>query len=172
MMEPATISALAELAGATIGGVTSFAATWLTQRTQARVQELTRKLSRREELYKAFIQEASKLYGDALVHDTTDVSKLVGLYALISEMRVLSSTNTIENADAVARMIVNTYRAPNKTLPELEDMVNHGAIDVLQTFSEAARQEFRRLGGWKKGNQSKLKPAIAYLIENVFDAPI
>src|SRR5438445_9958921 len=149
MMEPATISALAALAGATIGGVTSFAATWLTQRTQARVQELTRKLSRREELYKAFIQEASKLYGDALVHDTTDVSKLVGLYALISEMRVLSSTNTIENADAVARMIVNTYRAPNKTLPELEDMVNHGAIDVLQTFSEAARQEFRRLGGGK-----------------------
>jgi hypothetical protein len=25
-------------------------------------------------------------------------------------------------------------------------MVNRGAIDVLQTFSEAARQEFRRLG--------------------------
>jgi hypothetical protein len=43
-------------------------------------------------------------------------------------------------------MIVNTYRSPNKTLPELEDMVNRGAIDVLQTFSEAARQEFRRLG--------------------------
>ena len=96
MMEPATISALAALAGATIGGVTSFAATWLTQRTQARVQELTHKLSRREELYKAFVQEASKLYGDALVHDTTDVSKLVGLYALISEMRVLSSTNQLK----------------------------------------------------------------------------
>jgi hypothetical protein len=62
-------------------------------------------------------------------------------------MRVLSSKNTIEKADAVARMIVNTYRAPNKTLPELQDMVNHGAVDVLQTFSEAARQELRRLGG-------------------------
>ena len=66
---------------------------------------------------------------------------------MISEMRVLSARNTIENADTVARLIVNTYRAPNKTLPELEDMVNRGAIDVLQTFSEAARQEFRRLGG-------------------------
>jgi len=97
-MEPATISALAALAGATIGGVTS------------------------------------------------DVSKLVGLYAMISEMRVLSPTKTIESADEVARMIVNTYRSPNKTLPELEDMVNRGAIDALQTFSEAARQEFRRLG--------------------------
>jgi hypothetical protein len=53
----------------------------------------------------------------------------------------------VEGADKVARLIVNTYRAHNKTLPELEDMVNRGAIDVLQTFSEAARQEFHRLGG-------------------------
>ena len=109
-------------------------------------QAITHKLSRREELYKAFIKEAAKLYADALVHEISDVSKLVGLYAMISEMRVLSPTKTIESADEVARMIVNTYRSPNKTLPELEDMVNRGAIDVLQTFSEAARQEFRRLG--------------------------
>jgi hypothetical protein len=146
-MEPATISALAALAGATIGGVTSFAATWLTQRTQARVQELTHSLTVREQLYKAFIKEASKLYADALVHEISDISNLVELYAMISEMRVISARNTVEGADKVARLIVNTYRAPNKTLPELEDMVNRGAIDVLQTFSEAARQEFHRLGG-------------------------
>jgi hypothetical protein len=145
-MEPATISALAALAGATIGGVTSFAATWLTQRTQARVQELTHSLTVREQLYKAFIKEASKLYADALVHEISDISNLVGLYAMISEMRVISARNTVEGADKVARLIVNTYRSPNKSLPELEDMVNRGAIDVLQTFSEAARQEFRRLG--------------------------
>jgi hypothetical protein len=146
MMEPATISALAALAGATIGGVTSFAATWLTQRTQARVQELTHSLTVREQLYKAFIKEASKLYADSLVHEISDISNLVGLYAMISEMRVISARNTVEGADKVARLIVNTYRSPNKSLPELEDMVNRGAIDVLQTFSEAARQEFRRLG--------------------------
>jgi uncharacterized protein Yka (UPF0111/DUF47 family) len=145
-MEPATISALAALAGATIGGVTSFAATWLTQRTQARVQELTHSLTVREQLYKAFIREASKLYADALVHEISDISNLVELYAMISEMRVISARNTVEGAEKVARLIVNTYRSPNKTLPELEDMVNRGAIDVLQTFSEAARQEFRRLG--------------------------
>ena len=52
---------------------------------------------------------------------------------------------TVESADEVARMIVNTYRAPNKTLPDLEDMVNRGAIDMLQTFSDTA-QEFHRLG--------------------------
>jgi adenosylmethionine-8-amino-7-oxononanoate aminotransferase len=146
-MEPATISALAALAGATIGGVTSFAATWLTQRTQARVQGLTHSLTVREQLYKAFIKESSKLYADALVHEISDISNLVELYAMISEMRIISARNTVESADKVARLIVNTYRSPNKTLPELEDMVNRGAIDVLQTFSEAARQEFHRLGG-------------------------
>ena len=145
-MEPATISALAALGGATVGGVTSFAATWLSQRTQARVQELTHKRTVREELYKAFIEEASKLYADALVHEMSDASKLVGLYAMISEMRVISARNTIEGDDKVARMIVDTYLAPNKTIPELHEMVNHGAIDVLQIFSEAARQEFRSLG--------------------------
>lgn len=145
-MESATISALAALAGAGIGGVTSFAATWLTQRTQARVQELTHSLTVREQLYKAFIDEATKLYADALVHEMSDVSKLVGLYGMISKMRVLSPRKTVESADEVARLIVNTYHAPNKTFPELEDMVNRGGIDVLQAFSEAARQEFHRLG--------------------------
>ena len=64
---------------------------------------------------------------------------------MISKMRVLSPAKTVESADEVARLIVNTYNAPNKTLPELQEMVNRGAIDVLHTFSEAARQEFRRL---------------------------
>lgn len=144
-MDAASISALAALGGALIGGLTSFAASWVTQQTQARAQQLTHKLSRREELYKDFIEEASKLYADSLVHDTADVSQLIKLYAMISRMRVLSTTTTVEHADEVARMIVNAYLAPNKTFPELRDMVNDGAIDPLRDFSEACREEFQRL---------------------------
>ena len=59
-----------------------------TQQGRARVQTNAHKLTRREELYKAFIE----------------------------------------------------------ALPASEDMENRGAIDVLQTFSEAARQEFHRPG--------------------------
>jgi hypothetical protein len=145
-MEPATISALAALAGATVGGVTSFAATWLTQRTQARIQQLTHQLNRREDLYKAFIEEASKLYGDALVHQLSDVYKLVGLYSLISRMRIISSKATVAAADEIARTIIKTYDAPDKNLADLQDMVNRDQIDILRTFGEAARQEFHRLG--------------------------
>ena len=60
-------------------------------------------------------------------------------------MRIISSKSTVESADEVARTIVNTYDAPDKTLPELQDMVNRGAVDILEKFSEAARQEFHGL---------------------------
>ena len=144
-MDSASISALAALGGAVIGGLASFASSWLSQQTQARQQQLIHKLTRREDLYKDFIEEASKLYADSLIHDTPDVSQLVRLYALISMMRALSPATIVENADNVARMIVNTYLAPNKTFPELRDMVNSGAIDPLRDFSDACRAEFHRL---------------------------
>ena len=144
-MDSASISALAALGGALIGGLTSFAASWVTQQTQVRAQQVQHKLTRREELYKDFVEEASKLYADSLVHDTPDVSQLIRLYAMISMMRAVSPSTIVQNADKVARMIVNTYLAPNKSFPELRDMVNRDAIDPLRDFSEACREEFHRL---------------------------
>ena len=127
------------------GGLTSFATSWLTQQTQAKVQQLSHKLTLREELYKDFIEEASRLYADSLIHDNPDVSQLIGLYAMISMMRALSPSMIVQNADKVARMIVNTYLGPNKSFPELRDMVNSGAMDPLRDFSEACREEFHTL---------------------------
>ena len=144
-MDSASISGLAA-GGALIGGLTSFAASWVSQQTQARAQQVAHKLTRREDLYKEFIEEASRLYADSLVHDTPDVSQLIRLYVMISRMRVLASTTIVEHADKVARMIVNNYLVPNKTFPELRDMVNSGAIDPLRDFSEASREEFQGLG--------------------------
>jgi len=144
-MDAPTISALAALGGALIGGLASFAASWVTQQTQTKAQHLAHKLTRREELYKDFVEEASKLYADSLVHESPDVSELIRLYAMISMMRVVSPSTTVQNAEKVARMIVNTYLTPNKTFPELRDMVNSGAMDPLRDFSEACREELQRL---------------------------
>jgi hypothetical protein len=145
-MDAAYVSAFAALAGAAIGGLTSFATSWLTQRAQARAQQLAHKLTRREELYKDFIDEASKLHADSLVHETPDVTQLVKLYSMISLMRVISAPRIVQDADKVIRMIVNTYMGPNKTFPELRDMVNSGTVDLLRDFSEACREELQRLG--------------------------
>jgi hypothetical protein len=145
MMNPTYLPALAALAGSAIGGLTSLGSAWLTQRRQDRATRLSLDKTRRQKLYKQFIDEASKLYADALVHDEAEVSALVSAYALISRMRVLSSSAVVEEAEAVVRMIVDTYVAPNKTFPELRTLIYGHAIDPLQAFSEKCRAELRGL---------------------------
>src|SRR6266850_908651 len=144
-MNPALLPALAALAGSATGGLTSFASTWLTLRRQGHTTRLSQDKARRQKLYKQFIDEASKLYADALVHDEAEVSALVSVYALISRMRVLSSSAVVEKAVAVVRMIVDTYFAPNKTFPELRKLMNSDAIDLLRAFSEECRAELQTL---------------------------
>jgi len=80
-MDASVISALAALAGAAIGALTSGTASWMTQRTQARPQWLAQERILRQELYKQFIDEASKCYLDALQHGKADIPSLVGVYA-------------------------------------------------------------------------------------------
>jgi hypothetical protein len=144
-MNAAYVSALAALAGSVIGGLTTFAAAWVTQRQQANVQWLLQEKTRRQELYQLFIEEASKLYADALLHDQVAISPLVGLYALINKIRIFSSPGIAERADKIARLIIDTYFLPNKTLPELRAIMDSGALDPLRDFSEMCRDELSAL---------------------------
>jgi hypothetical protein len=141
-MTPSVISALAALAGAVIGGLTSVFASWLCQKTQARAQWLAQDRIQRQQLYREFIDDASKCYADALQHDKADIPGLVGIYAKIARMRVLSTPRAVEYAERVARRICDTYLEPNKGFPELREMANSGALDLLRDFSEACRIEF------------------------------
>lgn len=144
-MSATYLPALAAFGGSAFGGLTSFAATWFTQRRQESTRRLSQEKSRRQKLYKQFIEEAAKLYADALVHDNSEVSTLVNVYALIGRMRVLSSDAVIEGAEAVVRKIIDTYFSPNRTFPELRELMNSRAMDPLREFSEACRNELRAL---------------------------
>jgi len=141
-MDAGYITALAALAGAALGGFTSFATSWTTQRAEMNAQRTASSKSQRQKLYKAFIDGAAKVYGDALVHDNLELSGLIDLHALLSRMRILSSAAVIEKAAYVVRVITETYSKPNKSPAELEEMVENGSIDLLRGFSEACRQEF------------------------------
>jgi len=66
MIDPNMISAAAALGGATIGAVLSFLGSWLVQQRVVRAQWVGQETLRRRELYKEFIQEASKCYVEAL----------------------------------------------------------------------------------------------------------
>ena len=144
-MNASIISALAALAGAITGGLTSVLASWLTQHAQARAQWLTQDKLHRQELYKEFIETASKCYVDALQYDKADTPALVELYVRVGRMRILSSPKVVETAELVARRIIDTYLEPNKTFPELREMANSGSIDLLRDFSETCRAEFESL---------------------------
>jgi hypothetical protein len=141
-MDPSIVSALAALGGATIGGLTSVVGAWWTQHNQVTEQELAQDKLRRQELYKAFIEDASKTYAHALQNDKPDVSALVEIYTKISRMRILSSPKVVESADQVARAIVDAYLAPNVGVSELRDLMDKGRLDPLRVFSEACRAEF------------------------------
>jgi hypothetical protein len=141
-MDVAYISALSALAGSAVGGFTSTATTWLTQRAQARAGQLAHEFARREDLYRDFIMAASKTYGDALVSSEPQLPELVALYAMISRMRVLSTPRTVACADKIMLAIIDTYFSPNHSVRELRDLIKSGAgIDPLKDFSEAAREE-------------------------------
>jgi hypothetical protein len=142
-MDAAYISAFAALAGSIVGGLTSLAASWLSQHVQFAAEQRAKDLGRREELYRSFMEEAAKLYADAFEHEAPQVSSLVNLYSLISRMRMLSSPKIIENADKVVRVIVETYLAPNKTFRDVKDVLDNEDLNPLREFTLACREEVR-----------------------------
>ena len=143
-MDAAYVSALAALAGSVIGGLTSLVASWLSQNVQARAQQRIEDKTRRQKLYKSFIEEASRIYGDALINDKAEVGNVVGLYAMVSRMRIFSSPPVVENAEKVMRIIVDTYFLPNTTLRELHETMKRNAMDPMREFSDACREDLHR----------------------------
>ena len=141
-MDNAYMSAIAALAGSTIGALASLATTWLTQHSQERAQRFAQAMTRREHLYGEFIEEASKLFTDALTHQLEEPSKFVRLYALVGNLRLCASANVIVKAEEVMRQIVETYSLPNIDFRNLEDRQERDT-DVLRAFSEACREDLR-----------------------------
>jgi len=143
-MDSGYITALAALGGAALGGLTSFATSWTTLRAQMKAQRSDSSKSKRQKLYKAFIDAAARIYGDALIHDKLETTGLINLHSLVSRMRIVSSGPVIETAVNVVKVITETYSQPNKSPEEIEAMISNGSVDILQSFSEACRDEFEQ----------------------------
>jgi hypothetical protein len=143
-MDASLISGVAALPGAAIGGLTSATAAWFTQRAIAKSQWLASETARRQDIYRDFIEVSAKCYIDALQHENPDIPGLIGIYAKISRMRVLSSAEIIASAERVAQRILDTYAQPDKSFVELRSMVKEHAIDLLHEFSQASRMEYER----------------------------
>ena len=142
-MDVAYISALSALAGSVIGGLTSGFTNWLSQRSQAHTEQLTRERTRRQELYKDFILEASKAYTGAVMTSQPNIEELIAVYGMLSCMRTMSSSAVVACAERILVETTDAYSQPNPTLPELTELLKSGTgIDPLKDFAEAVRAEF------------------------------
>ncbi len=65
----AYLSALTALAGFAVGGLTSFLSSCRSQTAQLKAQLFLLDKSRRQKLCRAYVEEASRLYIEALTHD-------------------------------------------------------------------------------------------------------
>jgi hypothetical protein len=141
-MNPAFISAFAALAGAIIGGLTSFATSWFTQRAQLQSADREARRAKLEALYNDYITEVARRYVDALSHQTEDPANMVPLYVLGSRMRLVSARAVIDAALRIEDTILETYMGPNRTLQEVRDLARESAMKTLLTeFSEACRAD-------------------------------
>jgi hypothetical protein len=143
---PATISALAAIFGSLTGGLASSVSAWITQRHHDRQDLLAKSTFHREQLYSDFISESARAMADALQHTLQDASALIPIYALLSRMRLSSSTDVIESAERVITSILNTYSEPNLT-PEKIQARGIKRDDPILDFSNICRRELESL--WK-----------------------
>ena len=146
-MELAYIPAVAAFSGSASGALATVLTSWVSQRRSDRARVRSQTNSKREELYKSFVEEAARLYADALVKNKSEVSELVALYALIGRMKILSSDEVIEAAEKVGRLILDTYLSPNRSFVDLPDLLRE--VDPLRDFSEACRRELQSSARWE-----------------------
>lgn len=142
-MDATVLTTLAALGGSLVGGTTTMATAWLTQRYGARGKRIRDEITRRESLYGAFIDEASRRIVDAIEHEIDDASQVVPLFALFCRIQLVCSTPVLHAAERVVRTIAEVYANPSMRLKDLmvAEKIGSGGEDVVAAFSRACRDE-------------------------------
>ena len=140
-MDSTVVTALAAALGSLVGATASIGTTWLSQRRQSIRASAEWKLRDHESLYKEFIMEASRLFGDAMVKSLERPDQLVGLYGILSRIRLISGDEVLSKAVGCCHRIVELYRRPNMTAEQIRAAFEANEFDPLKEFSAACRME-------------------------------
>jgi len=145
-MDTTLLTTFAALGGSLVGGSTTMATAWLSQRYGARSQRIRDEIARREALYGAFIDEASKRIVDAIEHDIDDASQVVLLFGLFCRIQLVCSEPVLRAADRVIKATATAYANPSMRLKDLlvADRLSQ-QDDVVAAFSRACRDELEDL---------------------------
>jgi hypothetical protein len=142
---PATIPTLSAFGGSVIGALSSTIGAWIGQRHRERRELVAKTVAQLEQLYSDFINESARLQVDAVQHSLEDPSTLVPIYALISRIRLRSSTEVIESGERMIATILKIYFEPNLTPEKIQSAANKHS-DHLRDFSNVCRRELELLG--------------------------
>jgi len=125
----------------------SIVGSWFVNIRQVRAEWLVQDRLRRQEIYKDFMEAASKCYAEALEHDKPELSSLAVLYGILGRMRVTSSSDVVAAGDRVMRDITETYFRPNVTPSRdaIASLFRDERMDITRQFSEACRAELESL---------------------------
>ena len=140
-MDSTVVTALAAALGSLVGATASIGTTWISQRRQSIRASAEWKLRDHESLYKEFIMEASRLFGDAMVKSLERPDQLVRLYGILSRIRLISGDEVLSKAVGCCHRIVGLYRRPNMTADQIRAAFESNEFDPLKEFSAACRAE-------------------------------
>ena len=98
----------------------------------------------REQLYSDFISESARVMADAIQHNFQDPNMLLPTYALLSRMRLSSSTGVLASAERIIQHIISTYSEPNLTPEEIRSSAGKRQ-DPLHEFSNICRAELEAM---------------------------
>jgi hypothetical protein len=144
-MDASFIPAFAGLAGAIIGGVTSFATTWLTTTAQARTAQLAAERSARQDLYGRYMDELATLFAAAIRADRVDYDKTIAAFALRGRITLMASPPVVESAGRALRFVVDLAMGPPRGDDEVRAMMDDSRADVIGEFAATCRAELKAL---------------------------
>ncbi len=142
---PAAVPTLSAIGGSIVGALSSTVSAWIAQRHRERREVVAKKIAQLEQLYSDFINESARLLVDAVPHSLENPAMLVPLYAVLSRIRLGSSTDVIESGERVIATILKTYFEPNLSPEDIQSAASRHN-DHLQEFSHACRRELESLG--------------------------
>ena len=149
-MDSAILSASAGLIGSLIGGMSTFAASWLTQRQVLRTQTLMQNAMQRQAIYSDFIIEASKRLTEAWSHKAEGPEVIAGLYSAVARMRLTASSEIIKRAEQVILGIIAAYADPNRMRARGAPTRRRRSAEAthIQVVSRATRDQADPPAGW------------------------
>jgi hypothetical protein len=139
-MDASIITALAAVGGSVVGGLATVTAAFSAQHVQGRRERVMREQDLRERLYAEFIQKAAAHYGDSLDHTLDDPSGLIELYGIIGRIRLFSTPEVLQAAEAVGANLLERYKRP--PVDPIAALANHEELVApMVAFTAICRRE-------------------------------